>query len=102
MYMKTLRCVCVPYVHAVVKFVLICKYETTLSSSEQAEYYPQVPVVILCTHICLFDTAPLHYSTSVISKTAVQSIIENGYRGERSLSALTAKRQKKTLSPLPS
>lgn len=102
MHVKMHPCVRVLCVHVVVKFVLICKYEATLSSSERAKYYPQVPVVILCTHICLFDTAPLHYSTSVISKTAVQSIIENGYRGERSLSALTVKRQKKPHSPLPS
>lgn len=46
------------------KFVLIYKYGITLSSSEHAEYYPQVPVVILCTHICLFDTAPPPHSTA--------------------------------------
>lgn len=97
-----LPCVCVLCAHMFVKFVLICKCGITLSSSERTEYYPQVPVVILCTHICLFDTAPsplLHFS---ISKTAVRSAIENGYHGERSLSAFTVKKQKKSYSPLPS
>lgn len=64
----TLSRVCVLCAHMFVKFVLICKCEITLSSSEQTEYYPQVPVVILCTHICLFDTAPLHHCTSVYQR----------------------------------
>lgn len=88
--------------HIFVKFVLIYKCGITFGSSECTEHYPQVPVVILCTHICLFDTAPsppLHFC---ISKTAVHSAIENGYRGERSLSAFSVKKQKKPYSPLPS
>lgn len=42
-----------------------------LCSSQQTEYYLQVPVVILCTHVCLFDTAPRHCSVSVRDSSAV-------------------------------
>lgn len=63
---------------------------------------PKFPVVILCTHICLFDTAPSPLLHFWISKTAALSAIENGYRGERSLSAFTVEKQKKPYSPLPS